>query len=75
MGGEVHLLTELLNCACTLDFYRLWPTEPTSSTNRLKSYSIVKLMCNGSNWITWKSQMLMTLAASHEVMHHIEGTA
>ena len=51
------------------------PTEPTSSTNRLKYYSVAKLAHDSSNWITWKSQMLMTLAASCGVMCHIEGTA
>jgi len=35
----------------------------------------MKLTHDGSNWITWKSQMLTTLAPSHGFMHHIEGTA
>jgi len=35
----------------------------------------LKLACDGSNWITWKSQTLVMLEASCGVMHHIEGTA
>ena len=50
------------------------PAEPISSTNGSKC-SISKLACNGSNWITCKSQTLMTLAASCGVMQHIKGTA
>jgi len=50
------------------------PTEPTPFTNGLQSYSVSKLAHDGFNWITWKSQALVTLAASHRVMQHIEGT-
>ena len=51
------------------------PGEPMSSTTAMKSYMIPKLAKDGSNWITWKSQTLATLAASHGVMCHIESTA
>ena len=51
------------------------PGEPMSSTTAMKSNTIPKLAKDGSNWITWKSQMLATLVASHGVMRHIEGTA
>ena len=39
-----------------------------------KSYAIPKLAKDGSNWITWKSQTLATLAASRGVAQHLEGT-
>jgi len=51
------------------------PGKPMSSTTATKSYMIPKLAKDGSNWITWKSQMLATLVASCGVMRHIEGTA
>src|SRR5882672_4089569 len=51
------------------------PAEPTNSSNGPKSFSISKLARDGSNWITWKCQTLTTLAASHGVMRHIQGTA
>jgi len=51
------------------------PAEPTTSGNGSKSYAILKLTCDGSNWIMWKSQTLLTLVASCGVMCHIEDTA
>ena len=50
------------------------PGEPALPGSATKSYIIPKLAWDGSNWITWKMQMLMMLAVSRRVMQHIEGT-
>ena len=51
------------------------PGEPKLPGSATKLYVIPKLAQDGSNWITWKTQMLVTLAASCGVMQHIEGSA
>ena len=51
------------------------PGNLTTSTTTGKSYSIPKFALDGSNWITWKSQTLATLAVGQGVTHHIKGTA
>ena len=51
------------------------PSEPTLPGSATKLYVIPKLTWDGSNWITWKTQTLMTLKASCGVMQHIEGSA
>ena len=50
------------------------PGKPALPGSATKSYVIPKLARDGSNWITWKMQMLVMLAASHGVTQHIEGT-
>ena len=51
------------------------PAEPNNMTAPTsKGYSIPKLAHDGSNWMTWKSQTLATLAASRGVSRHVEGT-
>src|SRR6266481_4901695 len=50
------------------------PGNPTPS-GASKSYVIPKLAWDGSNWISWKTQTLATLAVSRGVSRHIEGTA
>jgi len=51
------------------------PSNPTTSITAGKSYAVSKLAHDGSNWITWKSQTLATLAVGWGVTRHIEGTA
>jgi len=50
------------------------PGEPVSLTGASKYFVLPKLVKDGSNWITWKSQTLATLATNCGVMRHIEGT-
>ena len=50
------------------------PSDLATSTTTGKSYSIPKLTWEGSNWITWMSQTLATLAVGQGVTHHIKGT-
>ena len=51
------------------------PSDLATSTTTGKSYSIPKLTWEGSNWITWMSQTLATLAVGQGVTHHIKGTS
>jgi len=51
------------------------PSNLTTSVTAGKSYMVPKLARDRSNWITWKSQTLTTLAVGWGVTCHIEGTA
>src|SRR5882724_9546845 len=51
------------------------PSDPATSTATSKSYAVPKLVQDGLNCITWKSQTLAMLAVGQGVTHHIEGTA
>ena len=42
------------------------PDDPTLTGSTSKSYVILKLVWDGSDWITWKTQTLTPVAASHE---------
>ena len=44
------------------------PAEP-------KSFVVPKLARDGTNWVTWKSQTLATLASTRGAKRHLEGTA
>ena len=51
------------------------PGDPTTSITAGKSNAIPKLVRDGSNWITWKSQTLAMLVVGHGVTCHIKDTA
>ena len=51
------------------------PGNSITSTTAGKSYSVPKLAQDGSNWVTWKSQTLATLAVGQGIICHIEDTA
>ena len=50
-------------------------TELAAPPANSKSYSIPKLACDGTNWITWKSQTIATLSATCGARWHLERTA
>ena len=47
----------------------------SSSSGKIKSYSIPQLQADGMNWITWKQQTLNSLMSNKGVQWHIDGTA
>jgi len=47
----------------------------TTSNTGTRLFSVPKLACDGSNWITWKTQVLATLASNKGVMQHLNGLA
>ena len=51
------------------------PKDSTSSSTKVKVYSIPRLAANGSNWITWKQQTLSSLISIKGVQRHLDGTA
>ena len=51
------------------------PAEPTMPSSTPKSFAIPKLARDGTNWVTWKSQTLATLAMTRGARRHLEGTA
>ena len=51
------------------------PIDPAMSTANPKSFPIPKLACDGSNWVTWKSQMMATLSSTRGAKRHLNGTA
>ncbi|KAF8494487.1 hypothetical protein JB92DRAFT_1139838 [Gautieria morchelliformis] len=51
------------------------PAEPTMSSSTSKSFVVPKLARDGTNWVTWKSQTLATLASTRGAKRHLEGTA
>ena len=51
------------------------PKDSTSSSTKVKAYSIPRLAANGSNWITWKQQTLSSLMSLKGVQRHLDGTA
>ena len=51
------------------------PEESTSSSTKVKAYSIPKLAADGSNWITWKQQTLLSLMLNKGVQKYLDGTA
>jgi gag-polypeptide of LTR copia-type len=46
-------------------------TMPPSS----KSFIVPKLAQDGANWVTWKSQTLVTLSSTRGAKRHLDGTA
>jgi gag-polypeptide of LTR copia-type/Zinc knuckle len=40
-----------------------------------KSFVVPKLARDGANWVTWKSQMLVTLSSTRGAKRHLDGTA
>ena len=51
------------------------PVDPAMSTANLKSFAVPKLARDGSNWVTWKSQMMATLSSTCGAKRHPDGTA
>ena len=51
------------------------PVDPTMSTANPKSFTVPKLACNGSNWVTWKSQTMATLSSTRGMKRHLDGMA
>ena len=53
------------------------PEDSTSSSMKVKAYSIPRLAANRSNWIAWKQQTLSSLMSNKGVQRHldIEGKA
>jgi hypothetical protein len=51
------------------------PAEPTIPSSNSKSFTVLKLARDGTNWVTWKSQTLAMLASTRGVKRHLEGTA
>ena len=51
------------------------PEDSTSSSMKVKAYSIPRLTADRSNWITWKQQTLSSLMLIKGVQRHLNGTA
>ena len=51
------------------------PEDSTSSSTKVKAYSIPRLAADGSNWVTWKQQTLSILMSIKGVQRHLNGTA
>ena len=51
------------------------PEDSTSTSIKGKSYLILRLAANGSNWVTWKQQTLSSLMSNKGIQRHIEGMA
>ena len=51
------------------------PEDSTSSSTKVKAYSIPRLAADRSNWITWKQQTLSSLMSIKGVQRHLNGTA
>jgi len=49
--------------------------DDTTSNTGMRSFLVPKLACDGSNWITWKTQVLATLMSNKGVMRHLDGLA
>ena len=42
--------------------------DPADNNNGAKDFVIPKLAWDGSNWVTWKTQMLATLGSNKGVL-------
>ena len=51
------------------------PVDPAMSTANPQSFTVPKLACDDSNWVTWKSQMMATLLSTRGAKRHLDGTA
>ena len=51
------------------------PEDSTSSSMKVKAYSIPRLAADRSDWITWKQQTLSSLMSIKGVQRHLNGTA
>ena len=47
----------------------------TTSNPGMRAFLVPKLACNRFNWVTWKTQVLATLASNKGVMQHLDGSA